>query len=470
MDTLRNQFYDVMHKYRKSFSQKGVQKNLDEWRRNKENLRELLRRHPDWNEREQAVEIKYDEVRAIDPNCVREAVYEMKELAELAGLVGEPRRHFEIALDAATGDYQRIPEEDQLSTIRVYGGIDCAPGQKASRIVNRLCLKFGLERYTEEKQEKNSDGIVTTRTVHPYNAVFARLSDALNPGAEVKKALLSIHPCDFLEMSNTDNSWHSCHNLKDGDYQAGTLSYMCDEVSMVFYTVNSDVTQDFHKAPHIAREIYCYSGGTLLQSRLYPSDRADQRERYLELVQKVIASCLGVPGEWVTQAVTNGNGQFWRSGVGSRQYRDYDYGYAIVSLLQNEGRDGDTMLTIGHKACCVCCGEDLRDSNMIDCGRCHSLVICKSCGREMDKDDTSYDEEARAYYCGDCRPICTQCHKGIAGTVYHALWRGKVSKQMCQSCYEKLTAACHSCTTAQVCRVIGGLEFCHHSEWLPEAA
>ena len=105
MDTLRNQFYDVMHKYRKSFSQKGVQKNLDEWRRNKENLRELLRRHPDWNEREQAVEIKYDEVRAIDPNCVREAVYEMKELAELAGLVGEPRRHFEIALDAATGDY-----------------------------------------------------------------------------------------------------------------------------------------------------------------------------------------------------------------------------------------------------------------------------------------------------------------------------------------------------------------------------
>ena len=27
-----------------------------------------------------------------------------------------------------------------------------------------------------------------------------------------------------------------------------------------------------------------------------------------------------------------------------------------------------------------------------------------------------------------------------------------------------------SVTTAQVCRVIGGLEFCHHSEWLPEAA
>ena len=75
MDTLRNQFYDVMHKDRKSFSKQGVQKNLDEWRHNKETLRELLRRHPDWNEREQAVEIKYEEVRDIDPSCVREAVY-----------------------------------------------------------------------------------------------------------------------------------------------------------------------------------------------------------------------------------------------------------------------------------------------------------------------------------------------------------------------------------------------------------
>ena len=35
MDTLRNQCYDVMHKYRKSFSKKAVQKNLDAWRHNK---------------------------------------------------------------------------------------------------------------------------------------------------------------------------------------------------------------------------------------------------------------------------------------------------------------------------------------------------------------------------------------------------------------------------------------------------
>lgn len=274
MEMLKKQFYDVMHKYRKSFSKDGVQKNLDEWYRNKAQLLTLLRRHPNWKEQEKAVEIMYDEVRGIDSSCVQEAVFEMKELAGLAGLTGEARNHFEVALEAATGDYQRIPMEDRLPTIRTYGGIDCAPGQKASRIVNRLCLKFGLDRYTEDKQEKSPDGVVTTRAVHPYNAIFARLSDALNPGAVQQKALLSIHPCDFLEMSNTDNTWHSCHNLDDGEYQGGTLSYMCDEVSMVFYTVSNDVSKDFHKEPHITREIYCY-GAPLRRQVLLADGRAD---------------------------------------------------------------------------------------------------------------------------------------------------------------------------------------------------
>ena len=245
---------------------------------------------------------------------------------------------------------------------------------------------------------------------------------------------------------------------------------MCDEVSMVFYTVSNDVSKDFHKEPHITREIYCYSNGTLLQSRLYPSDRADQRERYLELVQDVIAACLDVPGKWATQAVTDGDGKFWRSGERSLQYRDYDYGYAIVSLLQREDLYSDELFDIGHKAYCVCCGEDLRYHDGINCNRCRSKVICKGCGREMDERDTIYDEEERAFYCQDCRPVCSQCHKGIQGTVFHALWHGQMSLQMCQACYEKLTAPCQGCMTASVCRVIGGHKFCRHTDWIPEAA
>ena len=82
--------------------------------------------------------------------------------------------NFETALRAATADYARIPNDYRLDTIRQYVGIKCAPGQKASRIINRLCLKVHLDRIEEEAEAGESDNRYM-RTVRPYNALFARL-------------------------------------------------------------------------------------------------------------------------------------------------------------------------------------------------------------------------------------------------------------------------------------------------------
>ena len=93
--------------------------------------------------------------------------------------------NFETALRAATADYARIPNEYRLDTIRQYGGIKCAPGQKASRIINRLCMKFHLDQIEEEAEAGEPDNRYM-RTVKPYNALFARLADALN-SAHIEK-------------------------------------------------------------------------------------------------------------------------------------------------------------------------------------------------------------------------------------------------------------------------------------------
>ena len=59
MNTLTEQFYDVMHKYGKSFGIAGVQKNLEQWKAGKKDLHALLQKHPDWNEDEMAVVLHY---------------------------------------------------------------------------------------------------------------------------------------------------------------------------------------------------------------------------------------------------------------------------------------------------------------------------------------------------------------------------------------------------------------------------
>ena len=145
-----------------------------------------------------AVVLRYEETRDIDQSCVFEAVFEMEQLAKDCGLNDEQYDNFVGALNAATVDCQRIPKESRLADIRRLGGIDCAPGQKASRIVNRLCLKFGLDRYTVDKEESSPDGTKTMRQVHPYNAIFARLAAELIQGVELRVGVLSILPCDLL--------------------------------------------------------------------------------------------------------------------------------------------------------------------------------------------------------------------------------------------------------------------------------
>ena len=55
MDELKQQFYEVMHKYRKPFSAEGVTANLTQWYEQKQGLLQLLRKHPLWNEKELAI-------------------------------------------------------------------------------------------------------------------------------------------------------------------------------------------------------------------------------------------------------------------------------------------------------------------------------------------------------------------------------------------------------------------------------
>ena len=227
MEELKQAFYEVMYKYKKEFGEAGVMANLNTWARNKAALLEMLRRHPQWNEEAKAIVFTFDEGRGIEHDVVDEIAFTMEDLAAEQIKDAERRETFNLCLRTAVNEYSSTLSEQALEMIRTCGGIKCATGQKTSRIIGKLCREFGVDRHER------------------YNAVFAQLSDALNPLQMMKTALLSLHPCDFLEMSNKDNTWTSCHNLEDGSYQAGALSYMTDDVSMIFFTVDPDVTDHF---------------------------------------------------------------------------------------------------------------------------------------------------------------------------------------------------------------------------------
>lgn len=171
MDELKQQFYEVMHKYQKPFSEEGVTANLTQWNEQKQGLLQLLRRHPLWNEKELAIVFRVEERREIDRITVDETRAAILELGRRACTDDTVYENFETALRAATADYARIPNEYRLDTIRQYGGIKCAQGQKASRIINRLCLKFHLDQIEEETEAGERTTVMCAQSNHTMHCL-----------------------------------------------------------------------------------------------------------------------------------------------------------------------------------------------------------------------------------------------------------------------------------------------------------
>ena len=162
MEQLKNAFYEVMYKYQKAFSEEGVMENLRSWASGKAELMALLRRHPDWNEDAKAVVIPFKEGRGIEHDVIDEISFMMLEIAD-EQIDAERIDAFRMAFGVAVGEYNQTLSDNALATIRENAQIKCATGEKTSRIIGKICRKFGLDSHAR------------------YNNVFASLSDALNP-------------------------------------------------------------------------------------------------------------------------------------------------------------------------------------------------------------------------------------------------------------------------------------------------
>lgn len=419
MDDLKQAFYEVMHKYKKSFSETGVTTILKDWASAKAALATMLRLHPDWDEEAKAIVFRFSEGRKIEHDVVDEAAFSMSEIASEI-LTPDALNRFTRAFRAAVSEYSNTLTENTLEVIRENSNITCVTGQKTSRIIGRLCRTFGLDKHEH------------------YNAVFARLADSLNPLVIEKTALLSIHPCDFLEMSNKDNDWHSCHRLNDGSYQSGCLSYLCDTVSMIFYTVDNNVKDYFYRHPKLTREMFFYKDGHLFQSRLYPQDYYEPMERYRGLVQRAIAACLDRPNLWIFKEKRSDFEKHLITADNSTHYPDYDY-YGNLSILK--GSPEQYSIEIGSQSRCVCCGNYFINSRQINCGQCSDLVVCKECGTTIPRNNTIYTD---AFYCKSCAHICSVCGTTIQGTSYPVMNRQGKLTTACLECYSAALNICSS--------------------------
>lgn len=239
-------------------------------------------------------------------------------------------------------------------------------GTKTARAFNSMCVHYGVDKLNPQTVTKEENGQKVTRTVYPYNKVFAKYSDLVSNLARKMYFVISINPLDYFAMSN-GVSWKSCHNIVDGCYKGGTMSYMLDNTSIITYVVG-DLDTPLHLAPRYYRQMIHYDNGMFMQNRLYPAANDGATDLYGKFRNLVIAEfngLLGTEGEWlVDQGPEACTGHTISNGA---HYKDYTHNRQCNIFYPATKRNMvmDRVMTIGHTGICPKCGRSYTSNSRL---------------------------------------------------------------------------------------------------------
>ena len=274
--------------------------------------------------------------------------------------------------------------DEKLQEVLSYHFSQCkfTVGQKLSRAVNRIALKYGISK------------------CEGWNSAFAKYADAINPLNITKWTVISWHPVDYLTFC-FGNSWSTCsnidkHNVRGikigssrssitsyvnedyvfrGEHSAAALSYMFDKSSFIYYTVNHKYNgTHYEEQDKESRIVFSLNEDmdTLLQSRLYPqcnddnpNDMGYQIPR--EIIQKVIAQSLDVPNLWKVKKGRDACCEYASSsGVHYPDYTDSRNKNCNISWRGEQPK----AIQLGHDAICPKCGKLHTYTGSLNCKRC----------------------------------------------------------------------------------------------------
>ena len=436
----------LLSEYDYQYTEEALNKIIDTWATNKADLITAIKKHPNYLQGKFMIVFSHNFDRTVDKTAINgfkkwllnsETCFAVREFMteEMRNEVIDYGRKlpndifcFLTEMTNMTGQYIDDYIVERLDNISP--DLHAHKGQKMSRVINKLLTYVGFNKLPD------------------YNREFAKYADALNPLQITRHTVLPVNPLDYLTMS-FGNSWASCHtidkenkrnmpNSYEGMYSSGTVSYMLDKPSMVFYTVDASYNgNDFWHEPKINRQMFHWGEEKLVQGRLYPQDNDGDNSVYTpyrEIVQNIMSELFEFPNLWTVAKGTSAAGRYVCS-YGTH-YRDYD-SYDNCTLPPINGCEHDYYISVGHVPICIKCGNEHDIQENISC--CARKVTCAECGCEIDEDEARYIDGE--YYCDDCSFWCDCCDEYRVGVATEVRGGGTV----CSSCLEDHYTFCDDC-------------------------
>lgn len=460
-EKLEEEISTVLERYDWPTSSLAIEKIVDTYLENKKSLIELFSKHPSWKPDKLMIAFDTTVDREIDISVINkffDIIYKRK-----------PRDFkWTSTLDRLYSyNCKEVSHQLAAKVNNDYPELKIVAGMKTTKAVQKILLSLEADKFL---------GTYTNRGVEKkvWDREYAAYCDALNPLQIVRHTVVSLHPVDYL-LSSNGNSWSSCHTIDkcnpngySGCNCSGTLSYMLDPSTIVFYQVDEKYKgEDYELQPKIVRQMFHYGDGVLIQGRLYPQCNDGKNSLYKPtraILQSIISTCLDVPNLWRKKGGTNICDHF----INSRGTHYLDYIHQsecnvsrLIDLLPDE--EDNRKVIVGHKPICPECGNEHTRKEYLHCSSCGDYggheYRCTNCGAGLDEDDVIWVNGEP--YCCECTRYCDVCEEYHLEEDCH--YYDELDRYVCDSCIEEYFTHCtcgHYENNGDVIQDVHGNTYC----------
>lgn len=274
-------------------------------------------------------------------------------------------------------------------------------GAKTMRLLRKVCKEFGMEEDFEQ-----------FRLAHSMHLNQKKLQGTL---------CISIHPLDYMTMSDNANGWGSCMSWReDGDYRGGTVEMMNSPCVVVAYLKSNDkklTWDDKEWNSKLWRTLVVVTPKVITTVKGYPYQHEILAKETVTWLKELAESNLAWNFPYPCQEIFHsrktyiGEKPYCFDFSTNRMYNDFGtvahYGYisSVAEQAEHICYSGDSQ--------CVVCGDittDFYDGNFVVCNTCCDMsgghyINCEECG------DSIYEEDV--YWVEDT-PLCGYCFNEYA--------------------------------------------------------
>lgn len=314
-------------------------------------------------------------------------------------------------------------------------------GQKLTKAIKQICETFGID-------------------IELFEQFRLKQSQILNDKKLKGTLCLSIHPLDYMTMSDNAHDWDSCMSWdNDGCYRTGTIECMnCDQTLVAYIESNNkryNIGNGLEWNSKKWRQLVMINDQAIMTNKGYPYHNDQLSQLVLDWVAELAGEDYEGDNIYYDDYTSNDvkGFEYIHTLTGDAMYDDTDNDSRSYVRL-SKTHDSVVTMHIGYAtAHCMCCGDSMDTDEDIICYDCRGDFYCENCSETCDSDSkvTLSNGDTVCSYCYDHYYVsCENCHEDFhvnyGDTIYlededlkkyknyDSMWEGRY----CQHCIDNM--------------------------------